>query len=288
MPKIKMPEPWKKGSRKGTFERLCEIGTLVFEPSRELFFLRVARGASSLSFDDWGPWSGVLEDEQSVMLEAGVWHAELVRSGWTTMEYRDFADPNVGKEASTALMLSVLTRMKRSPLIPRTLCHQLDSDRARRRKSVSDGVLRTAASDFHCEALGSAWEGGPFATLWLTIQKPGMPKRAEGGRRVEFDVHQLDAFIDYLAAYRGRMVEMETLTGILNPDAAFAEGIDARAAHATRLAHMQGVAAVLDELSRSTPENMATILAMAQMINAGDMTAEIYYPPGEEFTGPVH
>ncbi|MCV9963536.1 hypothetical protein OIU34_16660 [Pararhizobium sp. BT-229] len=288
MPKIKMPKPWKAGSRKGTYFRPTPYGLLVYEPAEEEFRLEVKRGTSAGICDRWGPWRGVLDDEEAILGEAAKWYQELEKAGWTTMPYRDPQGEAGTHEANRPHMVAALAKLPRCELIPSILLDMLDSDRASKGKAVAGGVLRVASHDFHLEQFGNFWAGAPADRVWLTIQNPGQSKRTVGGKRLSLDIHQIDALLDFLVGARAGMAPKETTDAVQKqirhglPDEAPADRI-ARMRH-----HSLIMDAILAELSDSTPEQLETVLAMTQMINAGDMTVDVIYGPEGEPDGQVH
>ncbi|MCZ7861891.1 hypothetical protein O9X98_10930 [Agrobacterium salinitolerans] len=288
MPKPKMPKPWKAGSRKGTYFRPLPHGLLIYDPSAERFHLEVKRGTSARICDHWGPWQGVLEDEAEIIVKTEALYADLERGGWTTMPYRDPQGEIRTHEANTPHMVAALARIPRSTLIPWVLLHMLDSDRAAKGKAVSSGVLRTGGHDFHVEQYGNLWGAIPADRMLLTVQNPGQSKRAVGGKRLDLDIHQLDALIHFLIDARAGMAPEETVEAIQKP---IRHGIEGEAP-ANRLARMQQhamiVHAILGELEHATPERLETVLAMTQMINAGDMTVDVIYADPNEAEGNIH
>lgn len=287
MPKLKMPKPW-VATQKGSYSRSLPRGIMEYIPADEAFFLRVKRGTSKVVADSWGPWRGVLEDEAQIAEEMDRFYEQLESSGWTTMAYREPQGDGRTHDANKPNMVRALSRLPRSPLIPWVLRDMLDSDRASNGKSVSGGVLRTAGHDFHVEYFGQMWDGSPSDRIWLTLQGPGQSKRTEGGKRLMMDLPQLDAMIDFLVGIRGNMAPKETTDAITNEFRVGHPGED----NATRLhrmrEHANGMNAIMAELKESSPEQLATILAMTRMINAGDMTVELVYGPDDGTDVNVH
>ncbi|MCS4089590.1 hypothetical protein [Rhizobium sp. BK176] len=287
MPKFKMPKPW-VATGKGSYSRPLPRGVMVYNPEEECFFLSVNRGTSKVVGDRWGPWRGVLEDEARIAEEMDRLYEQLEASGWTTMAYRDPEGYGRTHEANKPNMVKALAKIPRSPLIPWILRDMLDSDRASRGKAVSGGVLRAAGHDFHVEYFGRMWDGAPADHIWLTLQNPGQSKRTEGGKRLQMDLHQVDAMLDFLIGVRENLAPKETADAITHEFRVGQPGED----NATRLLrmrqHAQGMNAVLEELKESSPEQLATILAMTRMINAGDMTVELVYGPEDEAGANVH
>ncbi|MBY3151178.1 hypothetical protein HFO56_01990 [Rhizobium laguerreae] len=173
MPKIKMPGPW-VATRKGTYSRPLARGVMVYNPAAEEFFLRVNRGTSKVVADSWGPWRGVVEDEDLIAAEMDRLYEQLESAGWTTMAYREPEGDGWTHEANKPNMVRALAKIPRSPLIPWVLLDMLDSDRASNGKAVAGGVLRTAGHDFDVEYFGRMWDRSPADRIWLTLQNPGL------------------------------------------------------------------------------------------------------------------
>jgi hypothetical protein len=282
-----MPKPW-VATQKGSYSRPLLRGVMEYIPADEAFHLRVNRGTSKVVTDSWGPWRGVLEDEAQIAEEMDRFYEQLEASGWTSMAYRDPEGYGGTSEANKPNMVRALAKLPRSPLIPWVLRDMLDSDRASNGKSVSGGVLRTAGHDFHVEYFGRMWDGSPAERIWLTLQNPGQSKRTEGGKRLMLDLPQVDALIDFLVGIREGMAPKDAADAVTHGFRVGQPGED----NATRLhrmrEHANGMNAILAELKESSPDQLATILAMTRMINAGDMTVELVYGPEDGVDVNVH
>jgi hypothetical protein len=261
---------------------------MTYTPAAEAFHLLVYRGTSKVIDDSWGPWRGVLEDEAQIAEEMERFYEQLEASGWTTMPYREPQGDGSTHEANIPNMVRALAKLPRSTLIPWTLLDMLDSDRASRGKAVSGGVLRAAGHDFHAEYFGRMWDGAPSDRMWLTVQKPGLSKRTVGGERLMMDLPQVDALIDFLVDIRGNMAPKAVADAVTHGFRVPQPGED----HAARLDRMRdhavGMNSILSELKESSPQQLATILAMTRMINAGDMTVELVYGPDDVADVNVH
>jgi hypothetical protein len=288
MPKVKMPKPWKAGTGRGTYFRPLPYGLLIYDPAEEKFHLEVKRGTSSRICDHWGPWRGGLDDETVIISNADRLYSELESAGWTTMPYRDPQGETATHEANTPLMIASLARIPRSMLIPKTLLNMLDSDRAAKGKAVSSGVLKAAGHDFHVEQFGNFWDGAPADRIWLTIQNPGSSKRTVGGKRLDMDIHQLDALLNFLMDARAGMAPKEITDAIQKPlrrgfpDDAPADRMARMREHATM------VNQILVELEDATTERLGTVLAMTQMLKTGEMTVEVAYAEPDGAEGNFH
>jgi hypothetical protein len=287
MPKLKMPKPW-VATEKGSYSRPLPRGIMEYIPAEEAFYLRVKRGTSMVVADSWGPWRGVLEDEAQIAEEMDRFYEQLESSGWTAMAYREPQGDGSTHEANKPNMVRALAKLPRSPLIPWVLRDMLDSDRASNGKSVSGGVLRTAGHDFHVEFFGRMWDGSPSDRIWLTLQNPGQSKRTVGGKRLMMDLPQVDALLDFLLGIRQNMAPKETADAIRRGFRVGQPGEDNAARLFRMRQHAHAMDAVLAELKESSPEQLATILAMTRMINAGDMTVELVYGPDDIADVNVH
>jgi hypothetical protein len=255
---------------------------MIFNPEKEKYYLEVKRGTSQCVEDQWGPWCGDLEGESMVLEQMEKWHATLDAAGWITLPYRDPEGEIGTHEANRPNMVRSLAKLPRCELIPSTLLDMLDSDRASNGNAVAAGVLRAAGQDFHVDFLGRLWDGAPCERIWLTIQEPGNSKRTEGGKRLSLDLPQVDALLDFLIDVRKGMAPKETANGILNPAVGSLAGETPLERMASLRRHARFIEAILAELSKSTPERLGTILAIARMINSGEMTVDLVYGPDDE------
>ncbi|MBY3151179.1 hypothetical protein HFO56_01995 [Rhizobium laguerreae] len=110
----------------------------------------------------------------------------------------------------------------------------------------------------------------------------------EGCKRLMLDLPQVDSLLDFLVDIRQNMAPKQTADAATHgirvgrPEDTAADRI------ARMREHALGMEAILGELKESSQDQLATILAMTRMINAGDMTVELIYGPEDETEVNVH